>query len=153
MKKFLVALVAMFCVTAVSAQFSNVGVRFGSGTAITAQYDLSKANHIDGRIGFGGGWTSITGIYNWSLKSFDWTPGLGKWFFDAGVGPQAALFLKDDGGVYVGAAGDAKFGIKFNKVPIKLAIDYTPGVGLMCTNGGGFRGSWFNFGLSCVYCF
>ena len=86
MKKFLVALVAMFCVTAVSAQFSNVGVRFGAGTAITAQYDLSKANHIDGRIGFGGGWTSITGIYNWSLKSFDWTPGLGKWFFDAGVG-------------------------------------------------------------------
>ena len=86
MKKFLVALVAMFCVTAVSAQFSSVGVRLGTGTAITAQYDLSKTNHIDGRISFRGGWTSLTGIYNYSLESFDWTPGLGQWFFDAGFG-------------------------------------------------------------------
>lgn len=123
MKKFLVALVAMFCVTAVSAQLSNVGVRFGSGTAITAQYDLSKANHIDGRIGFGGGWTSITGIYNWSLKSFDWTPGLGKWFFDAGVGANVGT-----GGGFTTAAvvGSAQLGIKFNDAPVSVTFDLEP---------------------------
>ena len=95
----------------------------------------------------------LTILYQWNIGQWDWTPNAGTWFFDAGVGPQAALFLKEDGGVYAGIAGDAKFGIKFNKVPIKLALDYTPGVGCLFANEGGFHGSWYNFGLSCVYCF
>ena len=31
--------------------------------------------------------------------------------------------------MWVGVAGQAKFGIKFNKVPIRLAFDVTPGFG------------------------
>ena len=73
----------------------------------------------------------------------------------AGIGVGVACRFKGSPLVVVsaGIAGDAKFGIKFNKVPIKLALDYTPGVGCLFANEGGFHGSWYNFGLSCVYCF
>lgn len=145
MKKFLVALVAMFAVTAASAQFSNVGIRFGSGIAITTQYDLSKANHIDGRIGFSSGWTSITGIYNWSLKSFDWTPGLGKWFFDAGVGANVGF-----GGGFTTAAvvGSAQLGIKFKDAPVSVTFDLEPTLNIV---GGVDLG--FGSGVSIAYHF
>lgn len=145
MKKFLVALVAMFAVTAVSAQISNVGIRFGSGIAITTQYDLSKANHIDGRIGFSSGWTSITGIYNWSLKSFDWTPGLGKWFFDAGVGANVGF-----GGGFTTAAvvGSAQLGIKFKDAPVSVTFDLEPTLNIV---GGVDLG--FGSGVSIAYHF
>lgn len=128
MKKFLVALVAMFCVTAVSAQISNVGVRFGGGTAITAQYDLSKTNNIDGRICFGGGWTNLTGIYNYSLEKFDWTPGLGKWFLDAGVGANVGF---GSGFTTVAVVGSAQLGIKFNDAPVSVTLDLEPTLNLV----------------------
>ena len=95
----------------------------------------------------------LTLIYQWHIGQWDWTPKAGTWFFDAGLGAQAALLMHDDGGLYAGAVGDAKFGIKFNKVPIKLSIDYTPGIGCLFADGGGLGFRPWNFGLSCVYCF
>ena len=52
-------------------------------------------------------------------------------------------------------AGSAKFGILFKKVPIRLAVDITPKVGLYAYNGGiHFWGTGiFNGGLSATYCF
>ena len=115
--------------------------------------DVSKKILIVGLGLLGGSGFTAAALYQWNVAQMDWTPKAGTWFFDAGVGAQAALLLHDEGGVYAGAVGDAKFGIKFNKVPIKLAIDYTPGIGCLFADGGdlGFR-PW-NFGLSCVYCF
>ena len=176
MKKFLVALVALFAVTAVSAQENNVGLRVGSGT----DFDLVGkvglgGNYIEGRLGFGGSHVNITGIYNWEIAEWNWTPSVGKWFFDAGVGVNlggAKHFM------YVGVAGQAKFGIKFNKVPIRLAIDVTPAFGpyfhlpysemvevpntsggvdkVKIKYGGGagfYSHGLLNFGLSATYCF
>ena len=159
MKKILFALAFVLCAASVSAQGWGLGARIGSGFQAQAEYTFSSNNYLEGRLGMG--WNNpganlnadLTLLYQWNIAQMDWTPDAGTWFFDAGVGPQAALFLQDNGGVYAGLAGDAKFGIKFNKVPIKLAIDYTPGVGCLFVDGGGFRGSWYNFGLSCVYCF
>lgn len=133
MKKLLVALVAMFAVTAASAQINNLGLRFGGGVSIVGQYDLSQSNHIEGRLAFGGGGVSVTGLYNWELKSFNWTPGLGKWFFDAGVGGNVAV-----AGEYVGLAvvGSAQLGIKFNDAPVSVTFDLEPTLGL--TGGLGF---------------
>ena len=172
MKKFLLALAFVFCAASVSAQGWGLGARVNAGVQLQGEYTFSSENYLDGRLGinFPGGLENyldarlgvafpeglcldLTVLYQWNIGKWDWTPKAGTWFFDAGVGAQAALLLHDNGGLYAGVVGDAKFGIKFNKVPIKLAIDYTPGLGLMCTNGGGFKGSWFNFGLSCVYCF
>ena len=75
------------------------------------------------------------------------------WGLGARVGAEGALFLKENGGIYAGVVGDAKFGIKFNKVPVKLAIDYIPGLGFLAAEDGGLTGRFINFGLSCVYCF
>jgi hypothetical protein len=156
MKKFLLALAFVFCAATVSAQGWGVGARVGAIVALQGEYTFSSENYLDGRLGInfpGGLDIDLTVLYQWNIGQWDWTPKAGTWFFDAGVGAQAALLLHDNGGIYAGVAGDAKFGIKFNKVPIKLAIDYTPGLGLLCVDGGGLTGRWYNFGLSCVYCF
>lgn len=138
MKKLLVALVAMFAVTAASAQISNAGLRFGTGSAIelAGQYDLSKSNYVDGRIGFGDGKISLSGIYNWKIKSFNWTPSLGKWYFDAGVGAYAYIYDtankkgEPTKGLGAGVAGQVKLGIKFNDVPVSIAWDLGPVVNI-----------------------
>ena len=156
MKKLFLALAFVFFATSASAQGWGIGARINAGVQLQGEYHFASENYLDARLGiaFPSGLNlDITVLHQWNIGNWDWTPKAGTWFFDAGVGPQVALYLKDNGGVYAGVAGDAKFGIKFNKVPIKLAVDYTPGVGLLCVNGGGFTGSWLNFGLSCVYCF
>ncbi|MBO7189866.1 MAG: hypothetical protein J6U93_05070 [Alistipes sp.] len=145
MKKFLVALVAMFCVTAVSAQVNNVGIRFNGGVEVVGQYDLSKANHIEGRLGFGGGWVSLSGLYNWHLKDFNWTPNLGKWFFDAGVGANLGT---GSGFTTIAAIGTAQLGIKFNDAPVSVTFDLEPTLNLV--GGVGFG---VGSGVSIVYHF
>ena len=156
MKKLLLALAFVFCAASVSAQGWGLGARVGASVQLQAEYQFASENYLDARLGVAfpqGLDVGLTVIHQWNIGNWDWTPRAGTWFFDAGVGAEAALLLHDNGGVYAGVAGDAKFGIKFNKVPIKLAIDYTPGLGCLFADGGGFSGRWFNFGLSCVYCF
>lgn len=128
MKKFLVALVALFAVTAASAQVNNLGLRFGSGVSIVGQYDLSQSNHIEGRLAFGNHWVGLTGLYNWQIADFNWTPGLGKWFFDAGVGGHAVIA---GGNLGLAAVGTAQLGIKFNDAPVSITIDLEPTLNLI----------------------
>jgi hypothetical protein len=156
MKKFLVAVLAIFCVSAASAQENNVGIRFDRGINIVGQYDLGS-NNIEGRIGFNHNLVNLTGLYNWEIAQFDWTPGLGKWFFDAGVGVTV-------GGrerlVNVGVAGCAKLGIEFNSAPVRLSLDFTPAFGPLIAYEPGY-GSYARFneynianlGISAVFCF
>lgn len=125
MKKLLVAFVALFAVTAASAQENNVGIRFDRGINIVGQYDLGS-NNIEGRIGFKDNIVNLTGLYNWEIAQFDWTPGLGKWFFDAGVG--ANVFA--GGGFNLAVVGSAQFGIKFNNAPISITLDVQPFINL-----------------------
>ena len=63
---------------------------------------------------------------------------------------------------YVGAVAHVKFGIKFNKVPIRLAVDWTPVIlgteytkakGQKKAGGQYFANGWANFGVSAVWCF
>ena len=133
MKKLLLALTFVFCAASVSAQGWGIGARVNAGVQLQGEYTFSSENYFDARLGIAfpqGLNIDLTILYQWNIGQWDWTPNAGTWFFDAGVGPQAALFLKEDGGVYAGIAGDAKFGIKFNKVPIRLSIDYTPVLGI-----------------------
>jgi hypothetical protein len=154
MKKVLLALVAVLLVTSVSAQKWSVGGRVGSGFEVVGQYSLNETNYIEAR--FGASWLDVgalykfgpsyemggyimqdyytpgitadfTALYNWHVLEFDWTPKAGKWFFDAGAGLNVGGAKEY---AYFGLAGMARLGFTFNKVPLTLAVDYTPTVGL-----------------------
>lgn len=169
MKKLLLTLVALFCVaTTVSAKGGNfftnhdwsAGLRVGYGVQAQAECFLNKSNYLEARLGlYGGACADFTALYNWHLMDFDWTPSVGKWYFDAGVGGNiggAAHF------VFGGVAGQAKLGLKFNKVPIRLALDWTPVLGVCgwygdagdTASGARFYGiGWANVGVSATWCF
>ena len=179
MKKIFLVLAAALCVATVSAQNKfeqgvdklvktaaaqkwSVGLRVGAGAQVDAECFYAADKYLEGRLGLNfiqGLNVDLTLLYQWNVAQMDWTPYAGTWFVDLGLGAQGALYLKENGGVYAGAVGDAKFGIKFNKVPIKLAIDWTPAFGPEILYGGGVSISEFykhglaNFGISCVYNF
>ena len=177
MKKFLLAIFAMLCVAGASAQDWSVGGRVGSGFQVVGQYKYDGSNYFEAR--FGTSWNNpvvysiyendttikahqgrvmadFTILHNWHILDMDWTPRGGMWFFDAGVGLNV-------GGkahyAYVGIAGLARLGIKFNNAPISVSVDYTPVIGPGIGYAGGhshaaFRDLGFaNFGVSCVFHF
>ncbi len=163
MKKFILVMAVCLCATVTaSAQSWGVGARLGSGLQVQGEYALSNDNYVEAR--FGMNWSRPGGelvadfqaLYNWNICKMDWTPSAGEWFFDAGVGVGV-------GGreywAYVGVAGQAKLGIKFNDAPVKLAIDWTPVVGPGMLYGWGNTYTAFNeyglanLGISAVYCF
>lgn len=130
MKKFLLLVVASLFVTGAFAQEWSVGARAGSGFQAVGQYSLNQKNYVEARFGLNLAHCAsadLTGLYNWRLLQWDWTPEAGTWFLDAGVGASV-------GGAkhyaYFGATGMARFGFKFRKVPISLSIDYSPVIGL-----------------------
>ena len=145
MKKiFLVLAAVALCVSTVSAQSKfqqatqavasqkwSVGLRATYGVQAVAECFYAADKYVEGRLGLGLGFgnglgADFTILHNWNCGTWDWTPKAGKWFLDAGVGANVGGNL---GWVYAGIAGDVKFGIQFNKVPIRLAIDYTPVIG------------------------
>lgn len=160
MKKFLLLIVASLFVTGAFAQDWAVGARVGSGFQAVGQYSYNDKAYAEAR--FGAGWldgavtADFTALHNWHICTMDWTPSAGEWFFDAGVGVNV-------GGVpnyaYVGVAGMARLGFKFNNTPLSISLDYTPVVGpaIVYWSGAsvsGFRGIGFaNVGVSCVFHF
>ena len=169
MKKVLLVLVAVLCVATVSAKKSFVetitsqdwtlGLRVGSGFQANTECFYAADKYVEARFGMGyliGLTANFQALHNWNVCNWDWTPSVGKWYLDAGCGINlggAANYA------YYGVSGQVKFGIKFDKVPIRLAIDYTPTIGGQTVYGGGLSASSFytyglgNFGISAVYCF
>ena len=162
MKKILLVVVALFCVATVSAQSKvadivnnskwSLGVRVGGGAEFMAEGYYAKDRQIDARLGWD--WFSgfgLTAIHAWNIKDWDWTPKTCWWFFDAGVGAYVGTHFHD---ISAGVAGCAKFGVRFKKVPLRVAIDYTPKFGVFAGNGWtGFYGGFFKGGLSASYLF
>lgn len=160
MKKFLLAIVAVLCVTVVSAQDykNSIGLRVGYGAELQYERHFSDANYLEvnlGLDGFGGDRIFANATYNWNCFEWDWTPNAGKWFLSAGVGGSVGMwgYENDEGknklGVQVGVAGDVAFGIRFNK-PVTLSIDYRPTIYFLHNAWGqGFT----SFALTCTYNF
>ncbi len=160
MKKFLLSLVALLCVSGAFAQDWKVGGRIGSGFQADAQYAYNGNDYLEARFGAswldGGVTADFTVLHNWHILDMDWTPKAGTWFFDAGVGLNV-------GGrehyAYVGVAGMARLGFEFKKAPVSLSVDYTPVLGpeIGYWKGGSkaaFRGMGFaNVGITCTYNF
>lgn len=162
MKRFILTMAAFLIALGASAQQWGVGGRIGAGLQAQGEYTFSNNNYIEAR--FGMSWCEVgatlmadfTAIYQWDVLTMNWTPRAGQWFMDAGVGVGV-------GGrgnyAYVGPVGAVKLGIKLNRVPLKIAVDWTPMFGMSIAYGGGHSYTEFheyglaNFGLSCVYCF
>ena len=126
MKKIFLVLVAVLCVASVSAQKTKwaAGLRATYGVQAVGEYFYSSDKYAEARLGlFGGACADFTALHNWNCCNWDWTPSVGKWYLDAGVGLNLGGAKQV---VFGGVAGQVKFGIKFNKVPIRLAVDYSP---------------------------
>jgi hypothetical protein len=176
MKKIFLVLAAALCVATVSAQSKfessvkqaaktvasqkwSVGLRATYGVQVVSECFYAGDKYFEGRLGiFGGACADFTVLHNWNCCNWDWTPAVGKWYLDAGVGAHIG------GAAHVvtaGVVGDVKFGIKFNKVPIRLAVDYSPVIGIYGLypakyfgHAVGFNTSGFyNFALSATWCF
>lgn len=154
MKKIFLVLAAALCVATVSAQNNlesqvkqaaqtlaaqkwSVGLRVGTGAQLEAECFYSSNAYFEGLLGIdllnlAHPGVDFTVLHNWNCCTWDWTPSAGQWFLDAGVGVNVGGHGK---GLWCGIAGQAKFGIKFNNVPIRLAVDVTPVVG-----------PWINYG-------
>lgn len=170
MKKVLLIMAAMLCVATVSAKKSvvdvakssdwSVGLRATYGIQAVAECFYSGDKYFEGRLGlFGGLAADLTVLHNWNLYNWNWTPKVGKWYLDAGCG---ASLGGSAGYMYGGVTGDVKFGIKFKKVPIRLAVDYTPIIAIGGAYGkykgdsgnvGLYTPGFANFALSATWCF
>ena len=168
MKKIFLVLAAALCVATVSAQTLqkavdtakssdwSVGLRATYGVQVVSECFYAGDKYVEGRLGLGLGYgagADFTFLHNWNCCNWDWTPKAGSWFLDAGVGANVG---GNGGHCYVGVAGDVKFGIKFNKVPIRLAVDYTPVIGWSFNynaNDTFHTPGFYNFALSATYCF
>ena len=160
MKKILLMAVAVLFSTGAFAQDWSVGARVGSGFQAVGQYNLNSKNYVEARFGAswvdGGVTADFTALYNWHILDMNWTPTAGMWFFDAGCGLNV-------GGrehyAYVGAAGMARLGIKFNGAPVSLSADWTPVFGAAIGYYGGYSVADFhkfglaNLGITCTYHF
>ena len=150
MKKFLLAIVAVLCVSAVSAQEyqNSIGLRLGYGAELQYERHFSAENYLEANLGlYGfGNHFDLNATYNWNLCEWDWTPRAGQWFLSAGVVASAVLAPKY---FNVGVAGDVAFGIRFNK-PVTLSLDYRPTLYVLHNAwGSGFYG----VALTCTYNF
>lgn len=194
MKKIFLVLAAALCVATVSAQNKfeqgvdklvktaaaqkwSVGLRVGAGAQVDAECFYAADKYLEGRLGFGflTGGADFTALHNWNCCNWDWTPSVCKWYLDAGVGLNVGGSSKH---FSCGVAGQVKFGVKFNKVPIRLALDVTPSVGPWLVYGqsttvegvdaegntysetvktpakwGFYSTGLLNFALSATYCF
>ena len=131
MKRILLLFAAIAMATTSLAQGWSVGVRVGSTLQAVGQYQYNASNHIEARIGvswasIGGSCSDISLLHNWRVKTMDWTPNAGEWFFDAGVG---ASINGHRNMTRFGVMGMARLGLKFKRVPLSLSLDYSPTFG------------------------
>jgi hypothetical protein len=150
----LLAFMCLFATTAF-AQKNALGLHVGNGAEI--QYDryFQSGNALRTNVGLFGfdGRLYASCIYDWQCCNWtDWTPSAGDWFLHAGVGGAIGYCKtsKRGEGLSIGVTGNVVFGIKFNKTPITLAVDYRPTAIAINKD---WRDGWFNLGLSCVYRF
>lgn len=164
MKKVILTMAICLASLTMYAQNWSIGGRIGSGFQFDAQYDTGKG-YVEGRFGAGflnGINADFTALYNWKLFEWNWTPNAGQWFFDAGVGLNIG---GAEHRAYLGPAGMARFGIKFNGAPVSLSFDWTPSVSTCIHYGDHYynhevyyheSGAHFNamafanFGITCV---
>lgn len=157
MKKIVLTLLVCFTALGVArAQENAVGLRFGGSAELLYQRDLSRTNFLQFTLaipdydGF-----AVTGLYNWRLCQWDWTPETCDWHLNAGVGGALGMYNFDKAGFMLGVTGSCAFGCQFKSVPISIDIDYRPVLGAVIggNSKGFFKPGLWNFGLAVAYHF
>lgn len=143
----------------------GLGLRVGGISVLNwvGYYNVTKRSYAQIRFGLAlleGICPDFTALYNLRIVNAEWTPSVGSWFFDAGVGINAGGHSSQS---YVGAALMARLGINLYKAPITLSFDYTPSIGKgsydYSAYGRNYHKSEFNlyglinFGITCTYNF
>ncbi|HLR36598.1 MAG TPA: hypothetical protein VK084_01025 [Chitinophagaceae bacterium] len=144
-KSLLVLAVAVFSIFAFSKHSDaqamghdyrlGLGVKVGywGGAAIDAKYFFRSDRAIEGILGFGSDWFTITGLYEFH-GPISGAPGL-KWY--AGPGAHIGFWnsgYHDADGAFFGIDGVLGLDYKFNNAPIDLSIDIQPAISI--PNGG-----------------
>ncbi len=160
MRKFFVCLgLLLFFANTSNAQYleKSLGLRFGGGigygAAISYQTPLAE-NRLEFDLGWGGNsnWNhwGLTGVYQWLFpieSGFQWYVGAGA--IVGGWNEKVKYLDHSDGGMYLGAALNGGIEYFFSEIPIQLALDLRPELGLInnYSNGG------LNIGLAVRYRF
>lgn len=157
MKKFILMLsiVLIAAVTTVKAQSyqTALGVRLGDPSGITLQHYVSPGSAVEGILGLGSHWFTLTGLYEYH-HPFAETAGLG-WYI--GFGGHIGGFTNTydynghpyDNGFIFGVDGILGLDYTFATAPINLSLDWKPIINL--TPYSGFYAG--EFGLSVRYTF
>lgn len=155
MKKILLLVFVCLFATTAFAQKNALGLRIGNGAEFQYDRNFQSGDALRTTVGLFGfdGRLFASCIYDWECCNWtDWTPRAGDWFLHAGVGAAVGWCNQEERGneLSIGVTGNVVFGIKFNKTPITLAVDYRP-TALVINEY--WRDGWFSLGLSCVYRF
>lgn len=109
---------------------TGIGIKFhqsfyyGSGGAINAKHFFQPNMAVEGILGIGGEWMSLTGLYEFHGDITD-LPGL-KWY--AGPGAHIGFANPDTykNAFYLGVDGVLGLDYKINKAPISISLDIIP---------------------------
>lgn len=154
MKKFFIALVAVFAMsTMANAQIKDLGVRIGGGegfgTELSAQWGF-----MGQRLETDLGWHSDDNIDEFNLSGiYQWTGDIGSgfnWF--AGVGARLAIWsYANTSDFALALAGQAGIEYNFDAVPIQLTLDIRPCFWIICPGDPDFH--WGDIALGIRYRF
>lgn len=156
MKKiFLIAALILTSATVAIAQPKAIGARLGWGAEVSYQHTLNEKNFIEadlGLAGFANFGIQVTGVYNFVLGQYNWTPGLWTWY----AGPGASIGFVTNAAL-VGVVGQMGLSYEFDEIPLQLSVDIRPTIGICFGNGGvnmyGDLGAIFCPHLGVRYCF
>lgn len=114
---------------------TGVGVKVGywGGGALDVKHFLSPTSALEGQLGFGSNWFTITGLYEYH-GAIDGAPGL-MWYVGPGahVGFWSNKYKNNhdhDGSAFFGVDGVLGLDYKFNKAPIDISLDIQPSVSI-----------------------
>ncbi|MBR1549591.1 MAG: hypothetical protein IJ634_03045 [Bacteroidales bacterium] len=134
MKKFFIALVAVFAMsTMASAQIQTLGVRVGGGQGYGAELS-AQWGFMGQRLETDLGWNSGDHYTGFSLAGiYQWTGEIGSGFsWYAGVGARLAMWswesgYKDhDSDFALALVGQAGIEYNFDAIPFQLSLDIRP---------------------------
>jgi hypothetical protein len=136
-----------------SAQHSYqtaLGVRLGDPSGITLQHYISNNSALEGILGIGPNWFTITGLYELH-QSFSSPDGLG-WYigFGGDIGALNGTYHYNSheyggGGFILGVDGILGLEYTIPQAPINLSLDWKPDINL--TPFTGFFGGEFGFSV------
>ncbi len=125
-KVFIVAVLALFSLSAMAAQpyEKSIGLRLGSSIGATYKQFLSEKNAIEGILDLDlldsdALKLNVTGLYLW-----EWNIS-GGWNWFAGPGASVGMRFGDNSGFNLGIDGMVGIEYKFD-IPLVLGVDFNP---------------------------